>query len=68
MVGQFGTLIKRRMIKIDVVIQSNNANILSIDNGCDVSIISNNSFLIQTFTGTFFNVDGLLFNMKSNNL
>ena len=24
--------------------------------------------MIETFTGTFFNVDGALFNMKSNNL
>ena len=57
------------MIKIDdLVIPSNNDNILLINNGCDVSIISNNSFLDETFTGIFLNVDGALFNMKSNNL
>ena len=69
MIGHFGKIIKRRMIKIkNLVIPSNNENMLLINNGCDVSIISNNSFLIKTFTGTFFNVDGALFNMKSNNL
>ena len=69
MVSQFGQLIRRKMIKIeDLVIPSNNDNILLIDNGYDISIISNNSFLIETYTGTFFNVDGALFNMKSNNL
>ena len=66
-VGQFEILIRRRMIKInDIVTPSNNENILLIDNSCDVSIISNNSFLIETYTGTFLNVDGALFNMKSN--
>ena len=68
MVGRFGNLIKKRMIKIDdLVIPSNNENIFLIDNGCDVSIISNNYFLIETCTGTFFNVDCALFNMNSNN-
>ena len=57
------------MIKVDdLVIPSNNENILLIDNGCDISIISNNSFLINTYTGIHFNVDGALYNMKSNNL
>ena len=68
MTGQFG-ISTRRMIKIDdLVIPSKNENILLIDNGCDVSIISNNSFLINTYTSIFFNVDGALLNMKSNNL
>ena len=63
----FGTLNKRRMIKIDdLVISSNNENILLIDNGCDISIISNNSFLIEIFTGTFFNVDGTLLRPRLN--
>ena len=58
MVGHSGKIIKRRMISIDnSVIPSNNENMLLIDNGCDVNIISNNFFLIETFTGTFFNVD-----------
>ena len=69
MVSQFGQLIRRKMIKIeDLVIPSNNDNILLIDNGYDISIISNNSFLIETYTGTFFNVDGATFNMKFNHL
>ena len=68
MAGQFG-ISTRRMIKIDdLVIPSKNENILLIDNGCDVSIISINSFLINTYTSIFFNVDGALLNMKSNNL
>ena len=42
------------MIKIDdIVILSNNENILLIDNGYDVSIISNNSFLIEKNIGAF---------------
>ena len=57
------------MTKIDdLVIPSRIERIFLIDNGCDVSIISNNSFLINTYTGTFFNVDGALLNMKTNNL
>jgi len=68
--GLMGPFIKRRrMTKIDdLVIPSKIERILLIDNGCDVSIISNNSFLINTYTGTFFNVDGALLNMKTNNL
>ena len=69
MVSQFGTLLKRKIIKVgDPMIPSNNKNILLIDDGCDVSIISNNSFFTETYTGTFLNVDGALFNMKYNNL
>ena len=57
------------MIKIDnIVIPSNNKSVLLINNGCNVSIISNNSFLISTYTGTFFKVDGALINTKTNNL
>ena len=68
MTGQF-VIEKRRRINIDdLVIPSKNENNLLIDNGCDVSIISINSFLINTYTGIHFNVDGALFNMKSNNL
>ena len=70
MTGHIGTLFKKRMmIKIDdLVIPSNNESILLIDNGCNVSIISNNSFLIETYTSTFFNVDGVLISIKTNNL
>ena len=52
----------------DLVIPSNKDNILLIDNGCDISIISKNSFLIQTLTGIFYNVDGALHNMHASNL
>ena len=52
----------------DLVIPSTKDNILLIDNGCDISIISKNSFLIQTLTGIFYNVDGALHNMHASNL
>ena len=52
----------------DLVIPSHKDNILLIDNGCDISIISNNSFLTQTLTGVFFNVGGALLNMHASNL
>ena len=51
-----------------MAIPSSTDNILIIDNGCDMSIISINSFLIQTYKNNFFSVDGALFNMKTSNL
>ena len=52
----------------DLFIPSRTDNILLIDNGCDISIISNNSFLLNTYTSTYFTVDGTLPNMKTNAL
>ena len=43
-------------------------NILVTDNGCDQSIININSFLVQSFTGTYYNVGGAIGTMKSTNL
>ena len=59
---------RRRVTKLNDLVIPKDEQIILIDNGCDISIISNNSFLISTFTGIFFNVDGTLYNMKSNNL
>ena len=42
--------------------------ILVVDNGCDQSIINNNSFLIYSFAGVFYNVGGALNNMHSSRL
>ena len=52
----------------DLVIPSNKDNILLIDDGCDISIISKNSFLIQTLTGIYYNVDGALLDIHASNL
>ena len=52
----------------DLVIPSSQEELLIIDNGCDITIISKNSFLIQHYTNTYFNVDGALINMNTNNL
>ena len=42
--------------------------LLLVDNWCAISIISENYFFIQTLTGIFYNVDGALIDMHSNNL
>ena len=52
----------------DLIIPSSQEELLIIDNGCDITIISKNSFLIQHYTNTYFNVDGALINMNTNNL
>jgi hypothetical protein len=51
----------------DLVITTNE-NILIIDNGCDQSIINQNSFLTLTSTGTFYNIGGALCSMTSDSL
>lgn len=56
------------MTRLHDLVIPKNENIILIVNSCDISIISNNSFLTSTFTGTYFKVDGALHNMKSNNL
>ena len=69
MLNNLGTLKGRRMTnREDLVIPSNKDNILLIDNGCDISIISKNSFLIQTLTGIYYNVDGALLDIHASNL
>ena len=39
-----------------------------IDNGCDQSIISANSFLVNSFAGVMFEVGGALENMSASHL
>ena len=39
-----------------------------IDNGCDQSIVNINSFLVQSFTGTYVNIGGALSTMSSSHL
>ena len=56
------------MTKHNHLIIPKDEHILLIDNGCDISIISNNYYLTSTFTGICLNVDGDLSDMKSNNL
>ena len=45
-----------------------NENILVIDNSCDQTIVNINDFLIESFTGIKFNVEGALNSMKSTKL
>ena len=58
----------RRMNKLNDLVIPKDEQIILIDNGCDISIISNNYYLTSTFTGICLNVDGDLSDMKSNNL
>ena len=43
-------------------------NILVVDSGCDQSIVSNLAFRVGCRSGVFFNVDGVLSDMKSSQL
>ena len=58
----------RKVTRCDNLVVTHGENILVIDNGCDQSIISINSFVVNTFTGVLFNVGGALGSMKSTNL
>ena len=58
----------RKVTRYDNLVVTHGENILVIDNGCDQSIISINSFVVNTFTGVLFNVGGALGSMKSTNL
>ena len=58
----------RKVTRYDNLVITNGEDILVIDNGCDQSIISINSFVVNTFTGVLFNVGGALGSMKSTNL
>lgn len=51
----------------DLVIVTDES-ILVIDHSCDQSIININSFLIQTFTGVSFKINGALSEMKTTTL
>ena len=56
------------MIRLNDLVIPENENILLINNGYDISIISKYYFSNLTFTGILFNIDGALYNMNSNNL
>ena len=43
-------------------------NIMVVDNGCNQSIISINSFLVKSFAGELFNVGVALHNIQSSQL
>ena len=58
----------RKVTRCDNLVVTHGKNILVIDNGCDQSIISINSFVVNTFTGVLFNVGEALGSMKSTNL
>ena len=58
----------RKVTRYDNLVVTHGENILVVDNGCDQSIISINSFIVNIFTGVLFNVGGSLGSMKSTNL
>ena len=58
----------RRLTYVNDLCISCDENILVIDNGCDQSIINITSFLIQYFTGIYYNVGGEISTMKYTNL
>ena len=43
-------------------------NVLIIDNGCDQSIITLTSFLVNTYTGIFIHLNGAMNSMKGSKL
>ena len=56
----------RRIKKIDNELTIvDNENLIIIDNGCDQTIINLNSFVVMTFTGILFDVNGAMDSMKS---
>ena len=59
---------KRRMHRIGDLVICKDENIIITDSGCDQSIINLNSFLVQSFTGIYYNVGGALQGMNSSDL
>ena len=59
---------KRRVQRICDLVITDNEHTLITDSGCDQSIINSSAFLIQSFTGVFYNVGGALNGMSSSNL
>ena len=59
---------KRRMHRIGDLVICKDENIIITDSGCDQSIINLNSFLVQSYTGIYYNVGGVLQGMNSNDL
>jgi hypothetical protein len=58
----------RRVQRIKDLVITTDENILISDSGCDQTIINLNAFLIQTYTGEYFNIGGALQGMKSSDL
>ena len=58
----------RRLLSQDDLVISELENILVIDNGCDQTIININSFLIHSFAGTKYKINGALNAMSSSSL
>ena len=58
----------RRVQRIKDLVITTDENILISDSGCDQTIINLNAFLIQTYTGEYFNIGGALQGMHSSDL
>ena len=58
----------RRVQRIKDLVITMDENILISDSGCDQTIITLNAFLIQTYTGKYFNIGGALQGMTSSDL
>ena len=56
---------KRCLHGIGDLVICTDENIIITDSGCDQSIINFNSFLVQTFTGIYYNIGGALQGMHS---
>jgi len=59
---------KRRVQRIHDLVITTDESILISDSGCDQSIVNSNSFLIETHTGTYYNVGGALHGMSASDL
>ena len=58
----------RRVTRRDSLVITTNENLLLIDNGCDQSIVSTNSFIVGVHTGQHFHVEGAVECMAAANL
>ena len=48
----------------DLTFYSNNEQVMIIDSGCDQTVVNNISFVINSYTGVFFNVSGAIKSSK----
>ena len=58
----------RRVTRRDSLVITTNKNLSLIDNGCDQSIVSSNSFKVGVHTGQHFHVEGAVKSMTAANL
>jgi len=58
----------RHVQQIKDLVITMDENILISDSGCNQIIININSFLIQTYTGTYFNIGGALQGLTASDL